>query len=115
MSLQAGAIALDMKSLWGSLRPPAILSSQSPNSCHFISESMTQGPAHSIKGSSHRQNVSRDENSKAVESCQLFLSKLNRACAAFIGWADELEENCVALNDEIVKDKDRYREGAGLR
>ena len=33
----------------------------------------------------------------------------------FISCADELEENCCSLNDEIAKDKDIYRDTTGYR
>ena len=36
--------------------------------------------------------------------------KLNKGCVAFLSWADDLEENCCPLNDEIAKDKERDRE-----
>ena len=52
---------------------------------------------------------------RTVEQCQQFLHRLTRACAVFVSWADELEENSVSLSDEISKDKDRYREQISLR
>ena len=126
-----------MKSLWSTLRPRVTNTSlksqsQTQKTNYSVLETCTHGTARSIGNHSPRSlpsslhNTLSDRNDRnteterktekeTVELCQMFLNKLNRACAAFIGWADELEENCVALNDEIAKDKDRYREGAGLR
>lgn len=104
LSLQAEAIALDLKVLWDTLSRNGGDSTMSPSSssssCTAWHSSSDQQPAAPIK---------------TVLACQTFLKKLNRACVVFISWANELEENSVSLNDEIAKDKDIYRDTVGLR
>jgi hypothetical protein len=108
LSLQAEALALDLKVLWdtlsqsrgNSVRPPSSSSSSSSSTTWTSSSEVVR--EHPVP-------------MRSILSCQTFLSKLNRACVVFISWANELEENSVSLNDEIAKDKDIYRDTIGLR
>lgn len=100
MSLQAEALALELKALW------VLLSNTSRSDAPQSSSSVSGATATMHAGSL---------GALPLESCQLFLEKLNRACVVFISCADELEENCCSLNDEIAKDKDIYRDTTGYR
>jgi hypothetical protein len=114
LSLQAEALALDLKVLWDTLsqsrgdsvRPPSSSSSSSSSSSLFACTAWT---------STSEQEQEHPVPMRSILSCQTFLSKLNRACVVFISWANELEEYSVSLNAEIAKDKDIYRDTIGLR
>ena len=95
LSLQAEALALELKSLW------VLLSNAS----------RSDAPQPSSGTALHMGSL----GGLPLELCQLFLEKLNRACVVFISCADQLEENCCSLNDEIAKDKDIYRDSTGYR
>ena len=98
LSLQAEALALELRALW------VLLSN--------TNRSDARQPSVGISGTTvHAGSL----GALSLESCQLFLEKLNRACVVFISCADELEENCYSLNDEIAKDKDIYRDTTGYR
>ena len=117
LSLQAEAFALDMKDLWRQLKPMENINSNrnSYGRAPSISD-WNINRTHVNVANKNNINVSKMKyDVKIVESCQLFLAKLTRACAIYIGWTDELEENCEALNDEITRDKESYRDYAGLR
>ena len=170
LSLQAEALALDMKDLWGKLKPRGYLDKDHNSISSLTSPFMDVSNSNSNSNRNRNSDVSLntnidvnvdmttrklnsnyDDNSgsdddhssnnkndkmaaskkahnnynsqqlkikdkiKMIECCQLFLAKLSRAGAIYIAWTDELEQNCEALNDEITRDKESYREGAGLR
>lgn len=97
LSLQAEALALELKALWVLLSNASRSDAPQPSS----------GTGTAMHTGSH--------GGLSLELCQLFLEKLNRACVVFISCADQLEENCCSLNDEIAKDKDIYRDSTGYR
>ena len=68
------------------------------------------GNTSSSTGAGERSAEDRSSEMVSIESCQEFLVKLNKGCVAFLSWADNLEENCCPLNDEIAKDKERERD-----
>lgn len=99
LSLQAEALALELKALWVSLS----------------NASRSDAPQHSSASGTGTPMHTGSHGELPLELCQLFLVKLNRACVVFISCADQLEENCCSLNDEIAKDKDIYRDSTGYR
>ena len=101
LSLQAEALALELKALW------VMLSNASRSDAPQHASASVSGTGTSMHTGSHGE--------LPLELCQLFLEKLNRACVVFISCADQLEENCCSLNDEIAKDKDIYRDSTGYR
>lgn len=124
LSLQAEALALDLKVLWdalsqsrGGTAPRSSSSSPSSSSSSLSASAAWSASSSSSSHSDQQQEQEQDElvPVRSVLSCQTFLNKLNRACVVFISWANELEENSVSLNDEIAKDKDIYRDTIGLR
>ena len=124
LSLQAEALALDLKVLWdalsqsrGGTAPRSSSSSPSSSSSSLSASAAWSASSSSSSHSDQQQEQEQDElvPARSVLSCQTFLNKLNRACVVFISWANELEENSVSLNDEIAKDKDIYRDTIGLR
>ena len=106
-----------MKDLWRQLKPMEnINSSRGFHSTRSSISNLNVNRNHINSKNKNNIDVSKMKyDVKLVESCQLFLVKLTRACAIYIGWTDELEENCEALNDEITRDKETYRDYAGLR
>mmetsp|Transcript_34681 Transcript_34681/g.33025 ORF Transcript_34681/g.33025 Transcript_34681/m.33025 type:complete len:842 (-) Transcript_34681:42-2567(-) len=93
ISLQAEALALDMKLIWDGLKLGVYVPSENDKNAE-------------LTGTNYME--------LSIQSCQLFLNKLTQGCVVLISWADELEENNVLLNDLISKDRDQARDGGGI-